>query len=197
MPPWQAGFFQGHASRLRLSDRKQQDFLLTTVLVAVGKEAMSYRELSMIDVKELLRRWSAGHSNRKIARETGADRATVRRYFEVVRELGLECGHELSDAEVHDTRFEAVQLPELDTLKIDVTVLHRPRSVRGPEDLDPKRYGVVVRDGHGRQGILLPDLQGIDDVATQLSVARRKAGIAPEAPVLLQRFAALRFHEQR
>ena len=45
-----------------------------TVLVAVGKESMSYRELSMIDVKELLRRWSAGHSNRKIARETGADR---------------------------------------------------------------------------------------------------------------------------
>ena len=42
---------------------------------------MSYRELNMIDVKELLRRWAAGHSNRKIARETGTDRATVRRYM--------------------------------------------------------------------------------------------------------------------
>jgi len=32
---------------------------------------MTYRELTMMDVKELLRRWAAGHSNRKIARETG------------------------------------------------------------------------------------------------------------------------------
>jgi response regulator of citrate/malate metabolism len=57
---------------------------------------MSYRELTMIDVKELLRRWSAGQSNRKIARESGADRATVRRYVEIARELGLECGHEFT-----------------------------------------------------------------------------------------------------
>ena len=41
---------------------------------------MAYRELNMMDVKELLRRWSAGHSDRKIARETGTDRKTVSRY---------------------------------------------------------------------------------------------------------------------
>jgi response regulator of citrate/malate metabolism len=63
---------------------------------------MSYRELNMIDVKELLRRWAAGHSDRKIARVTGADRATVRRYIEAAQSLGLECGHEFSDAEVHE-----------------------------------------------------------------------------------------------
>jgi len=102
MQPVQACFSQGHAARLRLSDRKQQGFLLTTVLAAVGKESMSYRELTMIDVKELLRRWSARQSNRKIARESGADRATVRGYVEVARELGLECGHEFSDDEVHE-----------------------------------------------------------------------------------------------
>jgi transposase len=72
------------------------------VLVAVGKESMSYRELTMIDVKELLRRWSAGHSNRKAARDTGADRDTVGRYVEVAKELGLERGHEFTDAEVHE-----------------------------------------------------------------------------------------------
>jgi len=56
----------------------------------------------MIDVKELLRRWSACHSNRKIARETGADRDTVGRYVEVAKELGLERGHEFTEAEVHE-----------------------------------------------------------------------------------------------
>jgi transposase len=71
-------------------------------LVAVEKESMSYRELPMIDVKEVLRRWSAGHSNRKIARETASDRDTVRRYLEIVHELGLERGHEFTDDEVHE-----------------------------------------------------------------------------------------------
>ncbi len=48
---------------------------------------MSYRELTMIDVRELLRRWAAGHSDRKIARETGADRKTVGRYTAVAKSL--------------------------------------------------------------------------------------------------------------
>jgi hypothetical protein len=50
---------------------------------------MSYRELSMIDVKELLRRWAARHSNRKIARETGTDRDTAGRYIAVAEQLAL------------------------------------------------------------------------------------------------------------
>jgi len=76
-------------------------FFPTTALVAVGKESMSYRELSMIDVKEVLRRWSAGHSNRKIHREAGTDRDTVARYVAAAKELGLAEGHEFTDAEVH------------------------------------------------------------------------------------------------
>lgn len=43
---------------------------------------MSYRELSMIEVKEVLRRHRAGQTLRQIARETGLDRKTVRRYVQ-------------------------------------------------------------------------------------------------------------------
>ncbi len=50
---------------------------------------MSYRELTMIDVKELLRRRTAGQSNRQIAHDTGADRATVSRYVTAAEELVL------------------------------------------------------------------------------------------------------------
>jgi len=63
---------------------------------------MSYRELSMIDVKEVLRRWAAGHSNRKIARETGTDRGTTTRYIAIAEQLVLPRDRELSDAEVHE-----------------------------------------------------------------------------------------------
>lgn len=62
---------------------------------------MSYRELAMIDVRELLRRWAAGHSTRKIARETGTDRGTAARYLAVAEQLALPRDRELSDAEVH------------------------------------------------------------------------------------------------
>ena len=62
---------------------------------------MAFRELHMIDVKEVLRRWSAGQSDRKIGREAGVDRKTVARYTEAATQLGIERGHELTDEEVH------------------------------------------------------------------------------------------------
>ena len=46
---------------------------------------MAYRELKMIEVKEVLRRAAEGHSLRRIARETGLDRKTVRRYVEAAQ----------------------------------------------------------------------------------------------------------------
>ncbi len=63
---------------------------------------MSYRELPMIDVKEMLRRWSAGHGDRKIGRETGTDRKTVQRYTAAAKELALPRDRELTEAEVHE-----------------------------------------------------------------------------------------------
>jgi transposase len=49
---------------------------------------MSFRELSMIEVKEVLRRREAGQGLREIARETGIDRKTVRRYVRAADEAG-------------------------------------------------------------------------------------------------------------
>jgi transposase len=76
---------------------------------------MSYRELSMIDVKELLRRWAAGHSNRKIARETGTDRGTATRYIAVAEQLALPCDRELSGAEIHEVAQRVQARPLVDT----------------------------------------------------------------------------------
>jgi transposase len=56
----------------------------------------------MIDVRELLRRWAAGHSTRKIARETGTDRGTAARYITVAEQLALPRGRELSESEIHE-----------------------------------------------------------------------------------------------
>lgn len=62
---------------------------------------MAYRELTMIDVKEVLRRWQSQQSIKSIARGTCIDRKTVRRYVAAAEALGIELTTELSDGVVH------------------------------------------------------------------------------------------------
>jgi predicted DNA-binding transcriptional regulator YafY len=50
---------------------------------------MSFRELTIIDVKEVLRRWAAGQSARQMAREGVVSRRTATRYIEAATSLGL------------------------------------------------------------------------------------------------------------
>ncbi len=95
-------------------------------------------------------------------------------------------------AATRDPRFDPVELDELDDLVFSVDVLSESEPISGPEQLDPKRYGVIVRRGH-RVGLLLPDLDGIDTIREQVSIARRKAGIGEHEPVELARFEVTRY----
>ena len=100
-------------------------------------------------------------------------------------------------AATRDPRFTPVTSAELPALSIEVSVLSPEQAISDPQELDPSRYGVVVRDAQGRQGLLLPDVPGIDSAATQIDVARRKAGIPPDAPLCLSRFEVLKYFEGR
>jgi hypothetical protein len=51
---------------------------------------MSYREVSVIEVKEMLRLWLAGRGLREVARVSGTDPKTVRRYVDRARAGGLD-----------------------------------------------------------------------------------------------------------
>ena len=79
------------------------------------------------------------------------------------------------------------------TLEYSVDVLTPPERVHDSRELDPRRYGVIVRSG-GRRGLLLPDLEGVDTVEYQISIAMQKAGIPPGTPVELSRFEVKRYH---
>jgi len=96
-------------------------------------------------------------------------------------------------AATQDPRFQMVRANELDTLEYSVDVLTPPERVLDSRELDPRRYGVIVRSG-GRRGLLLPDLEGVDTVEYQMSVAMQKAGIPPGTPVELSRFEVKRYH---
>ena len=62
---------------------------------------MAYRELTMLDVRELLRRWQSRHSIKTIAREAAIDRKTIRRYVAAIEALGVAQDAVLSDDLVH------------------------------------------------------------------------------------------------
>jgi len=95
-------------------------------------------------------------------------------------------------AATRDPRFPPLRPEELANLEVKVDVLTPPEPVSGPEELDPKRYGVIVQRDR-RRGLLLPDLEGVDTVAYQIDIARRKAGIGPDEPVQLYRFEVKRY----
>ncbi|MGX8705290.1 MAG: AmmeMemoRadiSam system protein A [bacterium] len=90
-----------------------------------------------------------------------------------------------------DPRFDPIRPEELPWLTISVDVLGEAEDIASEAMLDVKRYGVIVRRGN-RRGLLLPDLEGVDTVSQQVSIARQKAGIGPEERVELQRFEVVR-----
>ena len=94
-------------------------------------------------------------------------------------------------ATTRDPRFDKVRTDELPFLEINVDVLGKPEDIDSEEELDVKRYGVIVSCG-GRRGLLLPDLEGVDDVKTQVAIARQKGGISPDEDYKLQRFEVVR-----
>jgi hypothetical protein len=50
---------------------------------------MAFREVSVVQVREALRRWLHGDGERPIARRAGIDRKTARRYITAAVEFGI------------------------------------------------------------------------------------------------------------
>ena len=90
-----------------------------------------------------------------------------------------------------DPRFPEVAASELSMLEYSVDVLGEAEEITSPEQLDVRRYGVIVENGY-RRGLLLPDLDGVDTVGEQIDIARRKAGIGKNEKLSLKRFEVVR-----
>ena len=96
-------------------------------------------------------------------------------------------------AATEDPRFEPVEPQELEDLVYSVDILGDAEDIDSPQQLDVKKYGVIVSSGMKR-GLLLPNLEGVDTVEQQLEIARRKAGLGGKEPVKLQRFEVVRHY---
>jgi AmmeMemoRadiSam system protein A len=107
--------------------------------------------------------------------------------------IGEEIIRNAISASTKDPRFPAVTEEELSALDISVDVLGEPEEISSPDELDVKKYGVIVTKGY-RRGLLLPDLEGVDTVEDQIAISKYKAGIGQDEEVSLQRFEVIRHH---
>lgn len=94
-------------------------------------------------------------------------------------------------ASTADPRFNPIVEEELPWLEVKVDVLGEPEQIRSTSELDVKKYGVIVSTG-SKTGLLLPDLEGVDTVDEQVSIALQKGGISPDEEVYLYRFEVIR-----
>ncbi len=107
--------------------------------------------------------------------------------------ISEEIIHNAISASTRDPRFPPVSPSELKDLDYSVDILGETEDIDSPEELDVKKYGVIVSSGY-RRGLLLPNLEGIDDVEDQISIAMQKAGIRKGERIRLQRFEVVRYH---
>jgi transposase len=118
---------------------------------------MAYREVRVVDCREVLRRWLAGDGIRPIARATGLDRKTVRRFVSVARGLGLSPGdpwpeEQIVDAFVHGIKPTQVASRAGETEKL---LLGRRDQIRAW--LQQERLLLTkVQELLGRDGVMVP-----------------------------------------
>ena len=92
-----------------------------------------------------------------------------------------------------DPRFPKVKKEELLEIDISVDILYEAEETT-KEGLDPKIYGVIVSTEDSR-GLLLPNLEGVETVDHQLSIALQKGGISPKENYKIKRFKVERYSE--
>ena len=105
--------------------------------------------------------------------------------------LALEIINNAISAGINDPRFDTVEEEELESLIYSVDILSKPEPISSISQLDIGKYGVIVRKD-SRSGLLLPNLDGVDSIEEQVSIALSKAGIRPNEEYELQRFEVIR-----
>lgn len=107
--------------------------------------------------------------------------------------IAMEIIQNAISAGARDPRFPPVEEDELDELDYSVDVLMEPTPISSKEELDVKKYGVIVRSGR-RSGLLLPNLEGVDTVDYQVDISLQKAGIRSGEAYEMERFEVIRHY---
>jgi len=140
----------------------------------------------------------------------GELRGCIGTYLPTRENIAEEIIHNAIAAATEDYRFGPIREEELPHLSYTVYILGEPELVKGIKELDPKKYGIIVKtipikcptgidvvfNGHfvAKTGLLLPDLEGLDTVEKQISIACQKGGMDPvKEKILTYRFTVEKY----
>ncbi len=126
----------------------------------------------------------------------GSLRGCIGTIVPTTEHVGMEIMQNAISAATKDQRFSPVTLEELAELTISVDILSPPERVASLAKLDPSKWGIIV-EKNGQRGLLLPDLDGVDTVETQVRIAAQKAGLTDLTNLSIWRFGVERYFEKR
>ncbi len=129
-----------------------------------------------------------------IKSKIGALRGCIGTIAPTQNNIGLEIVQNAIRAATQDYRFPPISLDELAKVVFSVDVLGFPESIRNIDELDPKKWGVIVSK-NGKRGLLLPDLEGVCTVTQQLDITAQKAGLTSWRGAEIKRFSVTRYKE--
>ena len=193
--------------------RKKEDLYVRLARAGVESAVRSKRRLPDRDITELIRTEAADLSqdpaqimeaqkelmNRRAGvfvsiHKNGSLRGCIGTIAPTCSSIAQEIAQNAVSASTRDPRFPAIRPSELDELEITVDVLGDTERIDSPDQLDVKRYGVIVSKGR-RRGLLLPNLDGVDTVEEQIGIALQKAGLdSDEENYELERFEVVRHY---
>lgn len=115
-------------------------------------------------------------------------------YAPTKKNIAIEIIDNAAAACSKDYRFRPVNKSDLSDLKYEVSVLSKLELIKDIEKHDPKKYGLIVRCGVGRLGLLLPDLDGINTIDEQIEICCQKGGIDPQTDISTLYFFTVEKH---
>lgn len=142
--------------------------------------------------------------------KSGNLRGCIGTYLPTKENIAQEIIHNAVVAATEDYRFGPIQKEDLPSLSYTVYILETPELVKDIKELNPKKYGVIVKttpisysdgtdvvfNGHAvaKSALLLPDLEGIDMVEKQISIACQKGAIDPsQEKIIIYRFTTEKY----
>ena len=123
----------------------------------------------------------------------GSLRGCIGTFLPTTDNIAYEIIRNAISAATNDYRFPPIVVDELEWLEINVDVLSEPKPVTNMDILEPKKYGVIVRNEE-KSGLLLPNLDGVDTVEEQLRIAKKKAGILDSEEYEIEYFEVTRYY---
>lgn len=121
----------------------------------------------------------------------GELRGCIGTFLPVTNSIAEEIIRNAISASTDDPRFDKITSDELKYLEINVDILSEPKEIKSIEELNPKKYGIIVYSGYKR-GLLLPDLEGIDTIEQQIDIAKKKGNIEENEEINIEKFEVIR-----